>query len=262
VVFSIVIWELLALPLGFHFVRLLQNDLLNIVTVNYNDFGALKITYSSILALSDKLNFKWIIIDGGSTDGSASFLTDISDDRKIVSISEPDDGIYSAMNKARSFISEGWTIYLNSGDMLLTNAIMVDENEIVCHPCSWHYPERFSKKNSDRFVMAAGTLMPHAGMLFPAKRLPWYDPSFEIAADVVVKLKVIQSGRFILNNVPISSCLIGGISQSVNSIEDLGIKLRENHRAWAVLGIKSLVVIVVHLRILLKYALSCISRFR
>ena len=69
--------------------------LLSIVTITYNNLEGLQKTAQSITAQTCD-NYEWIIIDGNSDDGTVQFLETVKAD---ISISEPDHGIYDAMNK-------------------------------------------------------------------------------------------------------------------------------------------------------------------
>ncbi|MDO7172732.1 glycosyltransferase family 2 protein [Mariniflexile sp. AS56] len=88
--------------------------LISIITVNYNNLSGLIRTGESVLNQSWQ-EFEFIVIDGGSTDGSKEYLE--SQDEKIKYwVSEPDNGIYSAMNKGIWEASGDYLFFLNSGD--------------------------------------------------------------------------------------------------------------------------------------------------
>lgn len=87
---------------------------LTVVTVTYNAKEALEVTLKSIAAQTSR-NFEYIIVDGASSDGTAEVVREYPD---IVSsyISEPDEGIYHAMNKGVQLASGRWILFLNAGD--------------------------------------------------------------------------------------------------------------------------------------------------
>lgn len=87
---------------------------LSIITINYNNFAGLEKTVSSVLEQSWKL-FEYIVMDGGSTDGSKAFLETKTNNIDYW-ISEPDNGIYNAMNKGIAKASGEYLFFLNSGD--------------------------------------------------------------------------------------------------------------------------------------------------
>ena len=96
---------------------------LSIITINYNNCEGLKKTIDSVLAQTWR-DFEWIIIDGGSTDGSKEAIEKVATN-PIANISfwcsEPDKGIYNAMNKGIKKANGEYCFFLNSGDYLINN---------------------------------------------------------------------------------------------------------------------------------------------
>ena len=88
--------------------------LLSIITINYNNASGLDRTLSSINSQQD-LAFEYIVVDGGSTDGSIDLIQKYSG--KITTwVTEKDQGIYHAMNKGISMSTGKYLLFLNSGD--------------------------------------------------------------------------------------------------------------------------------------------------
>ena len=94
--------------------------MINIITINLNNKEGLKRTIESVINQTyfDKVNF--IIIDGGSTDGSVDIIKEYRD-KLYYWISEKDDGIYNAMNKGIKVSLDDYCLFLNSGDYLKEN---------------------------------------------------------------------------------------------------------------------------------------------
>ncbi len=93
---------------------------LSIITINYNNLEGLRKTVASVLNQSSK-DFEWVIIDGGSTDGSKDVVSTISANANVnlpYWCSEPDNGIYHAMNKGIQASHGDYLLFLNSGDYL------------------------------------------------------------------------------------------------------------------------------------------------
>jgi len=88
---------------------------LSIITINYNDVHGLQKTIDSVLSQTWK-DYEWIIIDGGSTDGSKELIEKYQQHFSFW-CSEPDKGIYNAMNKGIGHIHGDYAIYLNSADV-------------------------------------------------------------------------------------------------------------------------------------------------
>lgn len=86
----------------------------SIITVCYNNRDGLRQTAESVRRQTFT-DYEFIVIDGGSTDGSAELLKEYSDIIKY-GVSEKDGGIYNAMNKGIAQASGEYCIFLNSGD--------------------------------------------------------------------------------------------------------------------------------------------------
>tara|TARA_R110002096_G_C14612978_1_gene723576 strand:+ start:294 stop:1103 length:810 start_codon:yes stop_codon:yes gene_type:complete len=96
--------------------------LISIITINFNNLDGLKKTMSSVFNQSWK-EFEYIVIDGGSTDGSAAYIENHKD--KIdYWVSEPDKGVYNAMNKAIKVAKGDYLLFLNSGDHFYENLVL------------------------------------------------------------------------------------------------------------------------------------------
>lgn len=113
--------------------------LLSIVTINCNNAAGLKKTMNSVQAQSCK-EIEYIVVDGASTDGSVDVVKRFETEFEggLTWVSEPDSGIYNAMNKGIRMAAGKYIQILNSGDMLaapdviermLTEVRRITENE-------------------------------------------------------------------------------------------------------------------------------------
>ena len=93
--------------------------MLSIVTINKNNSKGLLRTINSLKKVQTR-DFQWIFIDANSDDGSIEIANKFSTQADIL-ISEPDNGIYDAMNKGVVLSNKKWIIFLNSGDELSEN---------------------------------------------------------------------------------------------------------------------------------------------
>lgn len=103
----------------------------SIITVNLDNVAGLRKTIKSVLSQTWK-GFEWIIIDGGSKDGSKKL---IEENEAHVSYwcSEQDKGIYNAMNKGAAKATGEYLLYLNSGDVLYDNTVLERVHAIGLH---------------------------------------------------------------------------------------------------------------------------------
>lgn len=95
---------------------------LSIITINYNNENGLAKTLRSVGNQSCR-DFEYIVIDGNSTDRSRKLIENSSD---LVNrwISEPDSGVYNAMNKGIRMSSGDYLLFLNSGDILADDRVI------------------------------------------------------------------------------------------------------------------------------------------
>ena len=95
---------------------------ISVVTVCYNSVNTIEETMLSVLNQTYP-DIEYIIIDGGSTDGTVDII------RKYAArlgywISEPDKGIYDAMNKGIAAATGDYINFMNSGDMFASNDVL------------------------------------------------------------------------------------------------------------------------------------------
>lgn len=112
---------------------------ISIITINYNDAIGLEKTILSVLNQTYQ-EFEYIVIDGNSTDGSKDIILKYQD-KLTYWVSEPDKGIYNAMNKGIQVAKGEYLLFLNSGDILVaeanTLAVCVEklQEDIVAFDC-------------------------------------------------------------------------------------------------------------------------------
>lgn len=101
---------------------------LSIITINYNNAAGLKKTLDSVV-VQTYTDFEHIIVDGASTDGSVDEIiaysqSPIANRHKIIWLSEPDTGIYNAMNKGIRMAHGEYLLFLNSGDVFANTDVV------------------------------------------------------------------------------------------------------------------------------------------
>lgn len=98
------------------------SPLVSIITVVFNAVKDIEKTLQSVLSQSYN-NIEYIVIDGGSTDGTVDIIRKYSD-RIDYWISESDNGIYDAMNKGVNIAHGEWINFMNCGDLFADNIIV------------------------------------------------------------------------------------------------------------------------------------------
>ena len=110
---------------------------ITIITINYNNIKGLEKSFLSVCNQTNK-TFEYIVIDGGSTDGSAKLLEDYVDQIKYF-VSENDNGIYHAMNKGIKVATGDFLVFMNSGDVFYNETIIdtivneLNENDAIVY---------------------------------------------------------------------------------------------------------------------------------
>ena len=193
---------------------------LSVVTVNYNDRNGLLSTIKSVVGQSFK-EYEYIIIDGGSTDGSVEVIQQ-NEEYITYWISEPDSGIYNAMNKAIEVASGDYCIFMNSGDCFYTSDVVenilpfLDGTDILYG--NTHYTDgkiRYSKDEPDLFSFFYVSCWCHQSTFIKTSLLKkyLYDDSLRIVAD----------WKFLLQTVIKDNCSFKAIDQNVSLYDSTGI---------------------------------------
>lgn len=99
--------------------------LLTIITINRNNAAGLEKTMQSVFSQTFS-NFEYVVVDGASTDGSVKVIREYASrlDGRLKWVSEPDNGIYNAMNKGIQMATGEYVEILNSGDSLASNDVV------------------------------------------------------------------------------------------------------------------------------------------
>ena len=107
----------------------------SIITINYNNRDGLEMTINSVLEQTYK-DFEYIIIDGGSTDGSLEVIKKHAAQIDYW-VSEPDNGIYNAMNKGIRKATGDYLNFMNSGDTYHTSSVLGDIANLDSESITW-----------------------------------------------------------------------------------------------------------------------------
>jgi len=195
-----------------------------IVTVTYNAEQYLEQTIKSVIE-QDYPNIEYIIIDGGSTDKTVDIIKKY-EKHLTYWISEPDSGIYDAMNKGIDAATGEWIQFLNAGDTLCSTTtikkvskFLIKENDLV-HGLMWrNKPSRelkaplpINERHNGSFIWHP-TLFTKTYIMKQNK----FDSSFKIAGDYNFFLKCVDlkyTIKFI--EIAIVDYLENGVSQSNN----------------------------------------------
>ncbi len=221
----------------------MKKSKVSVVTVVFNNKDGIKETIESVI--NQTLPCEYIIIDGGSTDGTVDIIKEY-DTQIDYWVSEPDNGIYDAMNKGLQKVTGEWVCFMNSGDRFHDNTVIEDifqKNYSNKVGVIWGNTDLYNKNKyvskfkNKPFTMA---LMPYrTGMgichqsMFICTRVAkelMFDTKYQISADFAMAYKIYKKGfKFIHVDKTVSNYDISGIS----SLSENGIKiLHENMRIF------------------------------
>jgi len=149
----------------------------SIVTINWNNLDGLKETYQSVASQTYR-NFRWIVIDGASKDGSGEWLRNLDDSQAEIII-EPDKGIYDAMDKGRlrAIETPGYTLFLNSGDSLAGPDVLAQINaELTASAVApkFIYGDFYRKESADNLKLISARPIERAPLGLPASHQTMY----------------------------------------------------------------------------------------
>ena len=208
---------------------------LSIITINLNNSAGLRKTMESVLSQTYR-DFEYIVVDGASTDGSVDVIKEYvrkveSGESRLKSViwsSEPDSGIYDAMNRGVRKATGEYVLMLNSGDYLVDENVIerimteldgtdiVQGNNIEERAKGVYRNRGYGKSDIDLFDVMKGHFLHQASFckrdLF--ERFGYFDETYKMGADT--KFFMISLGQndatFKYVNIDIVNYDMSGIS--------------------------------------------------
>ncbi|MBK3516564.1 glycosyltransferase family 2 protein [Carboxylicivirga marina] len=206
----------------------MKMPVMSIVTIVYNGIETLQKTIDSIANQSYSA-IEYIIIDGASSDGTINL---IKDNEASVSkwISEPDNGLYDAMNKGLKMASGDYVWFINSGDeiynrmsiehmvngfndnwpdVIYGDTVMIDSEGHEIGGRRLQPPKDLSWKDFKN-----GMLVSHQSILVSTKIAKLYNTKYRFSADFEWCLQALMEAQLIHNtNQTLSRFLDGGLTK-------------------------------------------------
>ena len=142
----------------------MSKPLITIITVSYNTFSNIEQTILSVLNQTYP-NIEYIIIDGNSTDGTVDTIEKY-ENRISKWISEPDKGIYDAMNKGINLATGEWINFMNCGDTFFNNTILYD----IFYNTSLPYDVIYGNTS---YIYSYGNIIKKAGKITAKNYMPF-----------------------------------------------------------------------------------------
>ncbi|XKH01355.1 glycosyltransferase [Marinobacter nauticus] len=194
----------------------------SIITVVFNARESILETLDSVREQSYE-SFEYIVIDGSSTDGTLAILKDNGDIFDTF-ISEPDQGIYDAMNKGLAIAQGQWVNFMNAGDTFYDDSVLENVSQLLsgdvvygAHAVKGGSNKIVHPKKNNYFWDERNIPYCHQSAFIRREVLEKnkFDCSYRLAADYDQYLRIKMSGA-VIKPIPlvVSSYLPGGVSQS------------------------------------------------
>lgn len=195
----------------------------SVITINFNNKNGIKNTIESVIEQTLYNETEFIIIDGGSTDGSVDIIKEYSD--KIgYWVSEPDKGIYNAMNKGIAQAHGDYFIFMNSGDCFYNCTVLKDispflTKDIVVGKTYYENGIHGFDKSEISLLDLCKITLPHQATFFRKKIFDdlLYDESYRIISDYKLYIEALITKNVSFLNTDITICRFEGNGISANS---------------------------------------------
>ena len=215
----------------------MKNELTNIkplVTIITVVFNCEKFIENTIKSVTNKLNFnvEYIIIDGGSKDKTLEIIKKYD---KVIDywVSEPDKGIYDAMNKGITKAKGEFVYFINSGDILIELPLEILEKnhdcKLVAFPVELSSNE-IKKPKINNSIRIRNTL-PHQGCFYKKTPSLKYNTLYKVFADFHLNQKMYKNNNKMVSfNYPIVAFHdLGGVSNDKNNSSEIFKVVYDNH---------------------------------
>lgn len=181
---------------------------ISIITVVYNAKDLLEETIKSVISQSYK-NVEYLVIDGGSTDGTIEVIKEYEKDISYW-ISEPDNGIYDAMNKGTKLAHGDYVYFLGAGDII--HDVLLDVSTLLIDGNTIYYGNVF---RNDTLKVYDGKFSPlklavknicHQSIFYPTKVFKQYayNTKYLMQADYDLNMRCYGDDRFKFQYIPIT----------------------------------------------------------
>ena len=221
---------------------------LSIITINRNNAAGLVRTLESSLGGQPGFDdWEQIVVDGASTDGSFSILDKWKGNPRLGwHVSEPDTGIYNAMNKGASRARGDYLLFLNSGDELLPDVLKQvfmekrdadivygDELVIASHEICWTWIVQENDITPAFFLLSG---FPHQSCFISRSlfsKMGGYDETLHIIGDTEFFLRCREDSNVSFMRLPIviAKFYMDGVSSNPTHLAE---RLKERRRVMAV----------------------------
>lgn len=238
-----------------------------IITIVWNGRELLEGTFESV-ATQTFSDFEYLVIDGGSTDGTVDFLIEkqsVALKFNYRFLTEKDNGLYDAMNKGLRLATGEFVCFLNAGDHLFETTtleklakladdsvdliygetMLVDENRrpagTMSELSTRRLPARLSANSMQR-----GMVVVHQSVYLRRQMAPFYDLSWKLCADIDWLINCLKQSRKTVNSgLILTNYLMGGMSKRRHraSLKERFLILKKHFGLWPTLANHGLILL-------------------
>ena len=238
--------------------------MISILIATFNSGKTLQACLDSVLE-QDYEDWECILVDGKSKDNTLSIIDEYErKDSRFRHISEPDSGLYDALNKGISLAKGYWIYVLGSDDRLTKNGLaslascINADSSVVYGDMIVEYADKSNRQIPPKNIELIKYYMPisHQAVIVKtndARALGGFDLRYKVRGDYNMIQQLYLLGKvFQYVNVPIAFCCVGGLSTRFSSMIKYDLEryqINKRNRSnkfpflfWALVEIKSLLI--------------------
>lgn len=224
---------------------------ISVATVCFNSAATIESTILSVINQTYN-DIEYLIIDGKSSDETLSIVNSFADDNEIIVVSEPDKGLYDAMNKAADLASGDYILYMNSGDVFATNDVIekvvpfLHDSIDMCYGNVFRikedgeHLEKYHGRHKELKLALQGKMMCHQSMFTKVEVMRKYrfNLEYSITADFDFVNRLLRDKKRIeYVDIAVSKVdNIEGISSSIENIDKMryqdDLSIKRNFPIW------------------------------
>jgi glycosyltransferase involved in cell wall biosynthesis len=195
---------------------------ISVVTVVLNSIDLVESTINSVIEQT-YTNIEYVIIDGGSVDGTLQVIEQYKNRVKTI-LSEKDNGIYDAMNKAMKIVTGDFILFMNSGDNFYSETTVKEVVEKITDFNSIYFGNAYSYDSHGSLVKYRGnkiskinlarTNICHQTIFYPKNIYSnyYYDLKYRLNADWAYNMSLFKRFKFVFLDLDIAIYNLDGQS--------------------------------------------------
>lgn len=214
---------------------------ITVVTVCLNAEKTIGYTMRSVLSQTCH-EMEYLIIDGKSDDGTLDAIDIYADDARVRIVSEKDNGLYSAMNKAVEMCTGEYIIFMNSGDAFCDEKVLEDmrphlQSDLVYGNVIKKKPkgdvlEKYNGKHKIMCLLLMGRMMCHQALFTRTEVMKKYrfDERIKICADYDFVMRA-KKNNCSMKYVDKTVCIVDNVEGISAQLDNFNLMRKEDDRS-------------------------------